>query len=133
MSKQAKRITIGAIIAGIVGYLAGVLTAPKSGKETRQDIKDTTTKTIAQIEKELKKLHGDLNDLIQKAGAKSETLKGKAKEELVNLTDRAKDAKEKLREMLSAVHEGESQDQDLKKAIDQASDAIKSIKNYLSK
>lgn len=133
MSKQAKRITLGAIIAGTLGYLAGILTAPKSGRETRKDIKDTTNQTISQVEKELKKLHGDLNDLIQKAMNKSDKLKGKAKDDLLKLTQKAKDAKEKLREMLSAVHEGESQDPELKNAIDEASKAIKHIKEYLSK
>ena len=133
MSKQAKRITLGAIIAGTLGYLAGILTAPKSGSETRKDIKDTTNQTISQVEKELKKLHGDLNDLIQKAMDKSDKLKGKAKDDLVKLTQKAKDAKEKLREMLSAVHEGESQDPELNNAIDEASKAIKHIKDYLAK
>lgn len=33
------RLAIGAIVGIVAGAVAGVLTAPKSGKETRDDIK----------------------------------------------------------------------------------------------
>ena len=49
------------------GYLAGILTAPKSGKETREDIKDTAVKTYSEAEKQLKKLHTELNDVLAEA------------------------------------------------------------------
>jgi len=46
MSKDTgKKVALGALIAASVGYVAGVLTAPKSGKETRQDIKNTGRKS----------------------------------------------------------------------------------------
>jgi gas vesicle protein len=37
---MGKRLAIGALFGAAVGVVAGILTAPKSGKETRQDIKD---------------------------------------------------------------------------------------------
>jgi gas vesicle protein len=39
-----KRVAIGSGIAAAAGFVAGVLTAPKSGKETRADIKTATNK-----------------------------------------------------------------------------------------
>lgn len=44
-SKQSIAIPIGAFAIGaLAGALAGVLFAPKSGKETREDIKDAVAK-----------------------------------------------------------------------------------------
>lgn len=129
----AKKVAIGGAIAAVVGYLAGILTAPQSGKETREDIKDTANKGLAQAEKELKKLHTELDKAILQAKANSADLRGKAKDELNDLIDKAKDSKEKAREMLSAVHEGEAADEDLAKAVKQASNALKNLKKYLKK
>ena len=52
-----KKLAIGAAISAVLGYIAGILTAPKSGKETRDDIKSKAHETYAAAEKELKKLH----------------------------------------------------------------------------
>jgi len=45
----------------------------------------------------------------------------------------AKVAKEKAREILSAVHEGDADDKDLKKAVDEASKAVAHLRTYLKK
>lgn len=37
---MSKKFPFGALIGAVAGLIAGVLTAPKSGKETRQDIMD---------------------------------------------------------------------------------------------
>lgn len=135
MSRQdnAKKIAIGGAIAALAGFIAGILTAPKSGKETRQDIKDTADKSVAEAEKELKKLHTELDTLITQAKSKRAKLNTKARDELGNLTDAAKDAKEKVREVLSAVHEGEAEDEDLKRALSEANKALDHLKKYLKK
>jgi gas vesicle protein len=52
-----KKVAIGSAIAAGVGYLTGILTAPKSGKATRQDIKKATAKKAKEAEKELKKIN----------------------------------------------------------------------------
>src|SRR5688572_1219204 len=39
MSKVKQRFSVGLVVGAIVGVVAGLLTAPKSGKETRADIK----------------------------------------------------------------------------------------------
>jgi len=135
MSKGSttKKIAAGAIIAGVAGYLAGVLTAPKSGKETRADIKENVNKGIIAAEKELKTLQSELGKKIDEAKVYAAKLSGKSQEELNKLIQIAKDAREKARTVLSAVHEGDAEDADLAKAIKEANDALDHLKSYLKK
>ncbi|HLZ14662.1 MAG TPA: YtxH domain-containing protein [Candidatus Saccharimonadales bacterium] len=135
MSKNStvKKFAIGTILAAAAGYLAGILTAPKSGKETRQDIKEAAVKTYSEAEKQLKKLHTELNEVLAEAKGRLETVKGKAHDELEKAMDAGKTMKEKARELLSAVHEGDADDKDLKKAIDEANKAVEHLKSYLKK
>lgn len=129
----AKKIAIGSAIAAVVGYLTGILTAPKSGKDTRQDVKDTAGKTAADAEKELKKLHTELDKAIAQAKAQKSKFGSKAQQELNGLVDKAKDSKEKVREVLSAVHEGEAEDKDLQRAVKEAGKSVEHLKKYLKK
>jgi gas vesicle protein len=133
MPKSVKKIAIGAAVAGAAGYLAGILTAPKSGKETRTDIADATQRGITEAEKDLKKLHTELGNLLAEAKDKGDDLGGKTQKELSDLLNKAKDTKEKAREMLSAIHEGGAEDKDLRKAIADANKAVDHIKDYLKK
>ncbi len=133
MPKSVKKIAIGAAFAGAAGYLAGVLTAPKSGKETRTDIADATQRGISEAEKDLKKLHTELGNLLSEAKDRGTDLGGKTQKELGELLNKAKDTKEKAREMLSAIHEGSAEDKDLRKAISDANKAVDHIKDYLKK
>ena len=109
------------------------MTAPKSGKETRKDIKDTAEKGIASAEKELKKLYSMLTDVITKAKDQVKKLKGDAKNDLQKAIDVAVDVQQKAREILSAVHEGEPQDKNLQKALAEAQKALANLKTYLKK
>ena len=129
----AKRVAIGGVIAGVAGYAAGILTAPKSGKETRKDIKDASAKSIAAAEKELKKPLNELDKVIKQAKTNSGKLSDKTKKELDVLVVKAKDAKEKTREVLSAIHEGSANNKELDKAIKEANDSIEHLKQYLKK
>lgn len=128
-----KKIAIGAAVAGVAGYVAGILTAPKSGKETRKDIADTAHKGVAEAEKQLKKLHTQLSETIMAAKKKADNLSGKAKTQLNDAIEKAGVAKEKSRQILSAVHEGDAEDKDLKKAVGEATKAIDHLKTFLKK
>lgn len=130
---KAKKFALGTIVAAAAGYVAGILTAPKSGKETRKDIKDATAKGVAEAEKQLKKLHTELNSMIGKAKDEATTLKGKAREDIDAAIAKTYAAKEKAREVLSAVHEGKAEDKELKKAIDEATKSIQHLQKYLKK
>jgi gas vesicle protein len=128
-----KRLAIGSMVAAVAGYLAGLLTAPKSGKETRDDIKVATERSRAEAEKDLKRLHTDLDKVIKDAKAGSDKLGVKAQKELTELVEKAKDTKEKTREVISAIHEGDAEDKDLARAVKNANNSLNSLRKYLKK
>lgn len=133
MKTSAKNFALTTLAAAAAGYLAGILTAPKSGRETRQDIKNTAAKSYAEAEKQLKKVHTELNQTLEEAKTKLATANGKAREELEAAMTVAKQGKDKAREILSAVHEGEAEDKDLQKAIKDARTSLDHLKTYLTK
>jgi gas vesicle protein len=126
-----KKVAIGAAISAAVGYLAGILTAPKSGKETRADIKNKAVETYTAAEKELKKLHTELTDMIDEVNDRITTFKNR--KDVSGALDKGRDAKQKAREVLSALHDGEAEDKDLQRAIKDASLAIEHLRNFLKK
>jgi gas vesicle protein len=65
------KFALGALIGAAAGFVAGILTAPKSGKETREDIK-----TVA-------------NDAKDKAVKKAGQVRKKAGDVAENVVDRA--------------------------------------------
>lgn len=127
----AKKFALGAVLSAVIGYLAGLLTAPKSGKETRQTIKDKATETYNTAEKELKKLHTELNDAISEVSDRIDSFRNK--KEVGEVLDKGREAKQKAREVLSALHDGEAEDKDLQKAIKDATAAIEHLRTYLHK
>jgi gas vesicle protein len=132
-TKIMRRLAIGAAIAGAVGYLAGIITAPKSGRETRKELNKAVDSNMREVEKQLKQMHSELGKLVDDAKIQKGDLSGKAQKELQALVGKAKDSKLKMSEVLSAVHEGEANDKDLKKAISDAKHAIAHIKDFIQK
>ena len=126
-----RNIAIGAAIAGAVGYVTGILTAPKSGKETRADVADKAGDAVASVERELAELQAELKDLLTKAAAQTVALSGKARAEFNEAVARAKDAQSKLSMLLKAVKAGEAEDPQLNKAVKQAKQASKNLAKYL--
>lgn len=133
MDKSTKRWALGAMIAALAGYLAGILTAPKSGKETRRDIKDAAERSRLEAEKQLKKLHTQMSQALAEAREKVTTAQGTAKKDLQKAIDKTAVAKEKARELLSAFHDGSAEDKELQKAVDEATKAIGHLRAYLKK
>lgn len=135
MAKEStgKKVAIGAAVAGIAGFVAGILTAPKSGKETREDIKSAALKAKSEAEKNLKTLHSELSAKLAEVKAKGEELSGKAKDEFEEIVEKAGTAKEKVREVLSSLHDGDADDPDLKKALKDAKDALKNLEKFVKK
>ena len=136
MGNRTKNFAIGAVIVGAIGYIAGILTAPKSGKETRADIARVCDQGMAAAEKQLKSLHTELNQLIDQAqeyvqdGSSRHKTNAAVQAEIV---EKASVARQKAREILSALHDGTADDRDLDKAVNEAHKAIKSLKKYLQK
>ena len=128
-----KDVAVGALVAGVAGYLAGILTAPKSGKETRQDIKNAAAKAKKEAERRLKDANAELNELIRKAGELAEQTKGKASAEFEKIRAQAVEVRQKTREVLSAIHEGEADDDDLQNAVDEVNKATEHLQKYFDK
>lgn len=126
-----KKFALGAALSAAFGYLAGILTAPKSGKETREDIVDKAKESYNAAEKELKKLHTELSDVIDEVSDKISSFKDR--KDVSGALDKGRDAKQKAREVLSTLHDGEADDKDLKKAIGDATKAIEHLRDFLRK
>ena len=120
-------------LTAAAGYVAGLLTAPKSGEETRADIRHRAAETYSAAEKELKQLHTELSTALKDLGNKAGVLKKEGGKKLDEALSKGKDAKEKARDVLSSLHEGEIDDKDLKKAIQEASKAVENLRNFLKK
>lgn len=120
-------------MSALAGYLAGIFTAPKSGKETRADVKRGVENGYVAAERELKKLHTELADLINEVGDRLAGLKDRGNKGMDEALARGREAKQKAREVLSTLHDGDTDDRDLKKAINDATKAIEHLRDFLHK
>src|SRR5579862_4501585 len=114
-----RKVAIGSTIAGVAGYLAGILTAPKSGEQTRQDIADKAGDLKDDAAAQLENLDDELKDLIQSTKVKTIALSSSARIEFNEAVVRAKDAQNKASQVLKAAKNGEASDPDLNKAAKQ--------------
>ncbi len=123
MSENSGDLLKGLIIGGLIGAAFGILYAPKSGKETREDIAQTTEELLNKAKEEY-----------EKAVVKSQLVYESAVKSLHELE---LSAKEKVEEVESKVNEFAQQSvetvQDnknrLKKAIDAGVDAYREEKS----
>ena len=127
-----RKIAIGSAVAGLAGYLAGILTAPKSGQQTRQDISKKAGDFKNDAEAELTNLNQELQDLIKKTKVKTVALSSTARAEFNEAVVRAKDAQNKTTQILKAAKSGEASDPDLNKAVKQAKQALKNLGKFYS-
>ncbi len=133
-TSSSKRIfALGSLLAASAGFLAGMLSAPKSGKEIRGDIKQAGDSVRSDAEKELKVLNIELNKAIKEAKNKSQDMSKKARSDADKLVLKADITNTKVREILSAMHEGDAEDQDLKRAVRNAKSALEHLKDYINK
>lgn len=126
-----RKLAVGTAIAGAVGYVTGILTAPKSGKQTREDIADKAEDIKESGEGQLQSAHDELNELIKIAKNKSVALGSKARVEFNEAVVTARDAQNKAAHVLKAVRGGQADDPALNKAIKQAKQAKKNLSKYL--
>ncbi|MBX4190973.1 YtxH domain-containing protein [Candidatus Saccharibacteria bacterium] len=126
-----RKIAIGSAIAGLAGYLAGVLTAPKSGQQTRKDIAKKAEDIKDDAEGQLMDLNDELKNLIKTTKVRSVALSSTARAEFNEAVVRAKDAQNKATQVLKATKAGEASDPDLNKAVKQARLAIKNLAKFL--
>ncbi|MCA9337451.1 YtxH domain-containing protein [Candidatus Saccharibacteria bacterium] len=130
-NNTGKKLAIGALVGAAAGFVAGILTAPKSGKETRQDIKNTANKAKREAEKQLKALQGELGELITKGKKLAKQQGEKAKKGFDEALVVAQDKQQKVKEMISALKSGETDQKELDKAIQEAKKAKSHLLEYL--
>ena len=134
MAKRTlKNLALVAGLAAAAGFVTGLLTAPKSGKETRDDLKQAAQNGISQAERQLKNVSSELADMLDEAKKRGGAMSDKARKQLDDLVVQARAAREKAREVVSAVHEGDAEDEDLRLAVNQATTALKHLRDYLKK
>ena len=75
------KFALGALVGAAAGVVAGVLTAPKSGKETRADIK-----------RKAGEIKEDATEVVDKAKTKATDVAGEVREKAEGYRDRAERA-----------------------------------------
>lgn len=64
--KIVKAATVSTLVGGTIGVVSGVLLAPKSGKETRNDIKERVTDVKAKTVEQSKALKNNMKEAKEK-------------------------------------------------------------------
>ncbi len=128
-----RSLAIGTLLAAGAGYIAGLLTAPKSGREARKDIHKAAQSAKSEAERKLKQAHSELSKLQNDATKLFEKSKGKVNTEFSKARKNAEVVGKKARLVLSAVHEGEDGDKDLQNAISDVKKATSHLKKFVTK
>lgn len=131
MGKKSAGVAGAVLVGAVAGYVAGILTAPKSGKETRADLQKASAQLKKNLEVKLQVVKEELSKLIEEANVTVQQLSERGKKELDSLLVKAKAAQAKSKEVLGAVKSGEASDKDLQKALDQAKQAKSHLASYL--
>jgi gas vesicle protein len=122
MSERNGDLLKGLLIGGLIGAVVGILYAPKSGKETREDIVRTTEDLLSRAKDEYEKA-------IEKSKAAYEAALKRMKELELSAKEKVHEVEGKVTEF--AQHSAETiQDNKnrLKKAIDAGVDAYREEK-----
>ena len=130
--KTGRKVALGAAIAGLGGYLAGVLTAPKSGKETRAQLAEQAGDVKNNTDVQLALAQRELGVVIKEAQAKTLKLSAQARAEFNEALIRAKDAQNKAKIVAKAFKDGQAEDPELNKAVKQAKQAQKNLSKFLN-
>jgi gas vesicle protein len=133
VAKLLKNIAIGAAVAGAAGYVAGVLSAPKSGKDSRKELKISAGNGFDDVEIQLKSIQNELRQLIGDAKGGSGDIGKLSQKKLDKLVEKANDSKDKVQDVVHAFKGGTANDKDLKKAVSDARHAVEHIKDFIKK
>lgn len=104
------KIALGALFGAVTGFVAGVLTAPKSGKETRTDIKDAAVKAKDTAASEAVKAKDIAEKKAHEVKAKAEEIfddvKTKAQEVAEDVTEKATEIKGRAEQAVEGAKKG---------------------------
>lgn len=132
-SDKIKNLAFGTLVGAAAGFVAGVLLAPKSGQETRQDLRHSSKNIAREVDKHAKKLHQDLSRAVDTASTEFDHATHQVKAELSKHALKATKSRDQLASVMSAVRSGNSTDEDLDIAVKNAQSALDSLKKYLKK
>ena len=90
MSDDKRDYLLGLLFGGLIGAVLGILYAPKSGKEMREDIKDKANELLGN--ETLKDIKGKANELLGKAKEEYKRVSEKTADAIQSKTDRFKKA-----------------------------------------
>lgn len=127
---KGKKFGLGILIGAAAGVVTGLLTAPKSGKETRQDIKDKAGDLRGAAERKLKDAHKELDKISADARKKAAELKGKAQDELHTYADKADELKNKAKDAITSIKSGDGDNDDA--TIDQLLKDLAALKDKIA-
>ncbi len=112
MSKSSSKWALGTLAAAATGFLAGILTAPKSGKETRQDAVKKAHEISGEAEEKLKLLYRELGEQADSLKSTVKKVKGKAGDKVDDLHKEVEGARERARKAISALRAGDEDEID---------------------
>ena len=122
MSEGDGKLLKGLLIGGLIGVIAGILYAPKSGKETREDIVRTTEDLLSRAKDEYEKA-------VEKSKAAYEAAVERLKDLELSTKEKVHEIEGKVSEFAShsseTIHGNRNR---LKKAIDAGVDAYRDEK-----
>ncbi|HON58498.1 MAG TPA: YtxH domain-containing protein [Smithella sp.] len=119
MSERTSDLLTGLFIGGLIGAVLGVLFAPKSGKETREDLARKADELLVKTKEEYAKA-------VEKSKAAYEAALGRLKEFEASAEDQTLAAEEKLSEIArQGIESVETQKNRLKQAIDAGLEAYR--------
>jgi gas vesicle protein len=119
---SGKGFVKGTIIGAAIGALAGLLLAPKSGKETQDDIKRKVKGTYQDVQGQLHVMSDEVGGRVDTLKSAAKELKGEALEESQELVRRAEVLKQDLRIASTNLAESGAQTKDT---------ALKQVKHLL--
>ena len=131
MKKNSRNIIVGAILVGAASYVAGILTAPKKGKETREDIRHASVNFKISLEKALKKLYTDSSRQLERALNVNQNLTAQTKKELDLLISSVKHAKDKIKVYLTSLRDGEIEEEEITLLLTDGRDNTERLKFFV--
>ena len=130
MLKKLRNLYFVASLVGLMGYLLGLLTAPKSGRELRREMKSTGRKNLSLLEKQLKAQYSDLNLQLQELESRMDVSSKIVTESINKYIVDARILQKKSKHLLSALHDGVASDDELIRVIKELKNLKTSIKKY---
>jgi gas vesicle protein len=131
MKKNSRNIVVGAILVGAASYVAGILTAPKKGKETREDIRHASINLKISLEKSLKQLYADSTKQLERALNINQQLTTRTKQELESLITAVKHARDNIKIYLTSLRDGDIEEEQITLLLSDGRDNTERLKFFV--